>query len=57
MLGLNETVDQLVVANNVCWYVCVLLLRGGIAHILRRVLVIVAEGQSKKVGPKMMWKK
>ena len=37
-LGLNETIDQLVLANSVCWY----------GHVLRRALYFEVEGRRKK---------
>ena len=36
MLGFNETIDQLAMANSVCWYGHVL--RRGDGHFLRRAL-------------------
>ena len=48
MLGLNEAIDQLTMANNVCWY----------GHVLRedchilRALDFEVEGQRKKGKPK-----
>ena len=47
MLGLNETIDQLAMANSGGWYDHVL--RRGDGHVLRRVEV---EGQWKKGRPK-----
>ena len=38
MLGLNETIDQLAMANNVPWY----------GHLLRRALDFDVECQRKK---------
>ena len=46
MLGLNEIIDQLVVANSVRWYGHVLRREDG--HILRRALGFEVEGQRKK---------
>ena len=48
MLGLNETIDQLAMANSVCWYGHVLSRVDG--HILRRVLDFEVEGQMRKGG-------
>ena len=45
MLGLNETIDQLAVANCVCWYCHVL--RREVGHVLRRALDFEVEGQRK----------
>ena len=45
MLGLNETIDQLAMANSVCWYIHVLRRENG--HILRRALDFEVEGQRK----------
>ena len=42
MLGLNETIDQLAMANSVCWY----------GHVLRRALDFEVEGQWKKGSTK-----
>ena len=46
MLGLNETIDQLAMANIVCWYGQVLRKEDG--HVLRRALDFEVEGQRKK---------
>ena len=46
MLGLNETIDQLSMANSDCWYVYVLRREDG--YILRRALDFEVEGQGKK---------
>ena len=46
MLGLNKTIDQLSMANNVRWYGHVLKKYDG--HVLSRVLDFEAEGQRKK---------
>ena len=48
MLGLNETIDQLAMANSVCWYSHMLRREDG--HVLRRVLDFEVEGQRKKGG-------
>ena len=46
MLGLNENIDQLAMANSVRW--CGDLLRREDGHALRRALDFEAEGQRKK---------
>ena len=46
MLGLNEPIDQLPMASNLCWYGHVLRREDG--HVLRRELQFAAEGQRKK---------
>ena len=46
MMGLKETMDQLAMGNNVCWYGHVLRTEDG--HVLRRALDILIEGQRKK---------
>ena len=55
MLGLNETIDQLAMANSVRWYGHVLRREDG--HVLRRALDFEVEGQRKKARSKMTWKK
>ena len=45
-LMLNETIDQLAMANSVCWYGHVLRREDG--HVLRRALDFEVEGQRKK---------
>ena len=45
VLDLNETIDQLVMANSICWNGHVLRREDG--HLLRRALGIEAEGQRK----------
>ena len=50
MLGLNETIDQLAVANSVRWYGHVLRREDG--HVLRRALDFEVEGQRKKGRPR-----
>ena len=54
ILGLNETIDQLAMANSVCWY----------GHVLKRenchvlwALDFEVEGQRKKGRPKRTWKR
>ena len=55
MLGLKETIDQLAIANSVCWYGDVLRREDG--HLLRRTLYFEAECQRRKEMPKRMWKR
>ena len=55
LLGLNETIDQLAMANCICWYGHVLRMEYG--HVLRRALDFEVEGQWKKGRPKRTWKK
>ena len=55
MLGLNETIDQLAMATSVHWYGQVLRREDG--HVLRRVIDIEVEGQTKKGRPKRTWKR
>ena len=55
MQGLKETIDQLAMANSVCWYGHVL--RREDCHVLRRALDFEVEGQRKKGRPKRTWKK
>ena len=55
MLGLNETIAQLAMANSVCWHGHVLGREDG--HVLRRALDFEVEGQRKKGRPKRTWKK
>ena len=43
MFGLNKTIDQLAMANSVCWYGHVL--RGEDGHVLRRALHFEVECQ------------
>ena len=47
MLGSNETIDQLAMATNVCWYGHVLRKEDG--HDLRRALDFEVKGQMKKM--------
>ena len=46
MLGLNETIDRLAMADGVHWYGHVLRREDG--HILKRALCFEVEGQRKK---------
>ena len=55
MLGLDETVEQLVMADSVYW--CGHMLRREDGHPLRRKLYFEVEGQRKKWRPKRTWKK
>ena len=55
MFGLNETIDQLAMVNNVYWFGHVLKIKDG--HALRRALGFEADGQRKKGRPKRKWKK
>ena len=55
MLDLKETIDQLVMANSVCWYGHVLGREDG--QVLRRTLDHEVEGKRKKGRPKSTWKK
>ena len=55
MLGLNEIIDQLAMANSVHWYGHVLRRQDG--HVLRRALDFVFGGQRKKGRPKRTLKK
>ena len=55
MLGLNDTIDQLAMANSVRWYGHALRREGG--HVLRRVLDFEVESQGKKGRLKKAWKK
>ena len=55
MLGLNETIDQMAMANSARWYGHVLRTADG--HVLRRALDFEVEGQRKKGRPKRSWKK
>ena len=55
VLALNETIDQLAMANSICWYGYVLRREDG--HVLRRSFDFEAEGQRKKGGSKRTWEK
>ena len=55
MLGLTETIDQLAIANSVCWYGYVM--RRDDVHVLRKALDFEVHGQRKKGRLKNMWKK
>ena len=54
MLGLNETVDQLAMANSVHW--CGHVLRREDGHVLRRALDLEVVGQRMKGRRKRTWK-
>ena len=54
MFSLNETIDQLAMANSVDWYGHVL--RKEDSHVLRRALHLEDEGKSKKERSKKTWK-
>ena len=55
MLGLNETIDQLAMANSVHWYGNVL--RRQDYHVLSRELDLEVEGQRKKRKERKGWSK
>ena len=55
MLGLSEDMDQLAMANSVCWYGHVLRIEDG--YVLRRSLDFEVEGQRKKGRSKSTWRK
>ena len=46
MFSLNETIDQLAMANGTCWHGHAFRKKDG--HVLKRALEIVVEGQRKK---------
>ena len=54
MLGLNETIDQLAIANSVRWYGHVL--RRWDGHVLRRALDFDVDGQRRKGRLKRTWR-
>ena len=54
MLGLSETIDQLPMANSVCWYGHVLRREDG--HVLNGALDFEDEGHRKKGRPRRTWK-
>ena len=54
MLGFNEAIDQLAMANSVCWYDHVLRSEDG--DVLRMALDFEVEGQRKKERLKRTWK-
>ena len=55
MLGLDEAVDQLAIANSLCWYGH--LLRREDGHVMRRAFDFEVVGQRNKERLKRMWKK
>ena len=55
MLGLNEAIDQLAMANSIRWYGHVLRREDG--DVLRRALDFEVDGQRKNGRPKRTWKK
>ena len=55
MMDLNETMDQLAMASNVCCYDHVFWREDG--HVLRRSLDFEVEGQRKKGSPQRTWKR
>ena len=55
MVELNETINQLVIANSVLWYSNVLRKENG--HDLRSALDIEVEGKTKKGRQMKTWKK
>ena len=54
MLGLSEAINQLAMANSVCWYGHVLRREDG--HVLRRAFDFEVDGQRRNVSPKRTWK-
>ena len=54
MLGLDESIDQFVMANNVYWYGHVLRREDG--YVLRMALNFEIDGQMKKWRLKRVWK-
>ena len=63
MLGLNETMDEVSTADNVCWYGHVLrkedghVMRKEDGYVMRRTSEFEVESQRKKGRPKMILKK
>ena len=55
MLGLNETIDQLAMANSFRWYGYVLRREDG--HVLIMALEFEVKGQRKKGRLKRTWRK
>ena len=55
MQGFNDIIDQLAMANSVCWY-CHLLRRQD-SHVLGRALDFVVEAQRNEGKLKRTWKK
>ena len=54
-LGLNETIDQSAIKNNVRWYGHVL--RREDVHVMRRAFDFEVVGERKKERPKRSWQK
>ena len=54
MLGLNEPIDQLAMADTACWYGHVLRIEDG--NVLRRALHAEVEGQRGKAAEVVMAK-
>ena len=54
MLALNDTMEQLAMANRVRWYGYVLRREDG--HVSKRALDVEVEGQWEKERPKTTWK-
>ena len=55
MSGVSQTVNQLAMANSVCWYGHVLRRVDG--HVLRWAFDLEVEGQRKKSMSKRTWRK
>ena len=55
MLGLNDSIGQLAIANSVRWYGHVLMREDD--HVLRMALDFVVEGQRRKGRLLRTWKK
>ena len=53
--NLNETINQLAIANSVRWYGHMLMRENG--HVMRRKYDFEDKGQRKKGWPKRTWKK
>ena len=52
-LDINETIDQLAMANRMCWYVHMLIWDNG--HVLKMALECEVEGQRKKRRSNRRW--
>ena len=55
MLNMNITIDQLAMANCVCW--CCHLLRKTVGHVLGSALWFRLKGQREKWKPRGIWMK
>ena len=55
LMVVNEAMDQLAMANSICWYSHVLRRVDG--YVLRREIVFEADGRRNKVRLKRTWKK